>query len=142
MPIQISIAGENSRRRMLLSAVDSAGDLWVAIYGGGQINRYSPDGVLREVLTVPARQSTCCAFAGPGLNRLYVTTGDSYTDVAEDWADAVFAMDLKTGAIKWHHQMTAKDNFLVGCGVDLGTRQAQFSRAAVILLLDISLADR
>ena len=61
--------------------VDAAGDLWVAIYGGGQVRRYSPDGVLREVLTVPARQSTCCAFGGPGLNRLYVTTA------TENWTD-------------------------------------------------------
>jgi sugar lactone lactonase YvrE len=54
--------------------VDAAGNLWVAIYGGGRVHRYSPYGVLREVLTVPARQSTCCAFGGPGLHRLYVTT--------------------------------------------------------------------
>jgi sugar lactone lactonase YvrE len=61
--------------------VDAAGDLWVAVYGGGQVHRYSPDGALRQVLTVPARQSTSCAFAGPGLNRLYVTTA------TEDWSD-------------------------------------------------------
>jgi sugar lactone lactonase YvrE len=61
--------------------VDAAGDLWVAIYGGGQVHRYSPDGALRQVLTVPAKQSTSCAFAGPGLNRLYVTTA------TEDWSD-------------------------------------------------------
>ena len=35
--------------------VDAAGDLWVAIYGGGQVHRYSPDGVLHQVLTVPFR---------------------------------------------------------------------------------------
>ena len=28
--------------------VDAAGDLWVAIYGAGQVHRYSPDGELRE----------------------------------------------------------------------------------------------
>jgi sugar lactone lactonase YvrE len=61
--------------------VDAAGDLWVAVYGGGQVHRYSPDGALRQVLTVPARQSTSCAFAGPGLSRLYVTTA------TEDWSD-------------------------------------------------------
>jgi sugar lactone lactonase YvrE len=61
--------------------VDAAGDLWVAVFGGGQIHRYSPDGVLRQVLSVPATQSTSCAFAGPGLNRLYVTTA------TEAWSD-------------------------------------------------------
>ena len=54
--------------------VDADGDLWVAIYGGGRVQRYSSAGVLLEELFVPAEQSTCCAFAGPGLNRLYVTT--------------------------------------------------------------------
>jgi sugar lactone lactonase YvrE len=61
--------------------VDAAGDLWVAIYGGGRIHRYSPDGRLRQTLPVPAAQSTSCAFAGPGLHRLYVTTA------TEDWSD-------------------------------------------------------
>ncbi|GAA4371049.1 SMP-30/gluconolactonase/LRE family protein [Agromyces bauzanensis] len=61
--------------------VDASGDLWVAIYGGGRVHRYTPDGALRQVLTVPAAQSTCCAFAGPGLHRLYVTTA------TENWTD-------------------------------------------------------
>jgi sugar lactone lactonase YvrE len=37
--------------------VDADGDLWVAIYGGGRVHRYSPDGVLRQALHVPAKQS-------------------------------------------------------------------------------------
>ena len=61
--------------------VDADGDLWVAIYGGGRVQRYSPDGVLRATLHVPAAQSTSCAFAGPGLARLYVTTA------TEGWSD-------------------------------------------------------
>ena len=61
--------------------MDAAGDLWVAIYGGGRVQRYSPDGVLQQALKVPAEQSTSCAFAGPGLHRLYVTTA------TEDWTD-------------------------------------------------------
>jgi sugar lactone lactonase YvrE len=61
--------------------VDAAGDLWVAIYGGGQVHRYSPDGVLRGTLRVPALQSTSCAFAGAGLHRLYVSTA------TEGWSD-------------------------------------------------------
>jgi sugar lactone lactonase YvrE len=61
--------------------VDADGDLWVAIYGGGRVHRYSPDGALRQVLVVPAKQSTSCAFAGPGLHRLYVTTA------TEAWSD-------------------------------------------------------
>jgi len=54
--------------------VDAAGDLWVAIYGGGRVHRYTPDGELHSVLPVPAEQITCCAFGGPGMSWLYVTT--------------------------------------------------------------------
>ena len=73
--------------------VDAGGDLWVAVYGGGRINHYSPDGVLREVLAVPARQSTCCAFAGPGLARLYVTTA------TEGWTDEQRRADPAAGLV-------------------------------------------
>ena len=61
--------------------VDASGDLWVAIYGGGRVHRYAPDGELRQVLTVPATQSTCCGFAGPAMSSLYVTTA------TEGWTD-------------------------------------------------------
>ena len=61
--------------------IDAAGDLWVAVYDGGRVQRYSPDGTLREEHRVPAAQTTSCAFAGPGLHRLYVTTA------TEDWSD-------------------------------------------------------
>ena len=61
--------------------VDAAGDLWVAIYGAGQVHRYSPQGRLRQILTVPAQEATCCAFAGPGLHTLYVTTAtENFSD--------------------------------------------------------------
>jgi sugar lactone lactonase YvrE len=61
--------------------VDADGDLWVAIFGGGRVQRYSSSGELLEELLVPAMETTSCAFAGPGLNRLYVTTA------TEHWSD-------------------------------------------------------
>ena len=77
--------------------VDAAGDLWVAIYGGGRVQRYSPDGALREELHVPARETTSCAFAGSGLHRLYVTTAtENWTDEqrrAEPTAGLVYRFD-------------------------------------------------
>ena len=62
--------------------VDVDGDLWVAIYGGGRVQRYSPAGELLQEVTVPAAQTTCCAFGGDGLHTLYVTTA------TEGWSDA------------------------------------------------------
>ena len=73
--------------------VDAEGDLWVAIWGGGRIHRYSPAGGLRQVLAVPAMQTTSCAFAGSDLHRLYVTTA------TEDWTDEMRRADPKAGLV-------------------------------------------
>ncbi len=46
---------------------------------------------------------------------IYVATGDSYTDVFTDGADAIVAMDMKTGAIRWKNQVLPNDNYIMGC---------------------------
>jgi polyvinyl alcohol dehydrogenase (cytochrome) len=46
---------------------------------------------------------------------LFVATGDSYTDAKEDGSDAIVAMDLVTGQVKWTTQVTSDDNYLSGC---------------------------
>jgi polyvinyl alcohol dehydrogenase (cytochrome) len=51
----------------------------------------------------------------PKRGSLYVATGDSYTETVANRSDAIVALDLKTGKIKWHNQVTENDNFLVGC---------------------------
>ena len=61
--------------------VDAQGGVWVAIYDGGKVHRYAPDGVLDEVVEVPARKVTACCFGGVGLNELFITT--SREDLAE-----------------------------------------------------------
>jgi polyvinyl alcohol dehydrogenase (cytochrome) len=46
---------------------------------------------------------------------LYVATGDSYTDVDFPNYDAIVAMDLKTGAIRWSKRLAEGDNYIIGC---------------------------
>jgi polyvinyl alcohol dehydrogenase (cytochrome) len=46
---------------------------------------------------------------------VYVVTGDSYTDVATDGADAIVAVEMKSGKVRWRNQVTTNDNFIVGC---------------------------
>ncbi|MCC7461171.1 MAG: PQQ-binding-like beta-propeller repeat protein [Gammaproteobacteria bacterium] len=49
------------------------------------------------------------------LQRLYVGTGNSETEIEVTGSDAIFAMDLHSGAIVWSRQMLAGDNFNMAC---------------------------
>lgn len=54
--------------------VDDEGCLWTAVWGGGQVRRWSPEGELLAVVDVPVPQTSSCAFAGPGLDLLVIST--------------------------------------------------------------------
>lgn len=51
----------------------------------------------------------------PKLHVLYATTGDAYTEPASKNTDAIIAMDLDSGKIRWVAQGTANDVWLAGC---------------------------
>jgi sugar lactone lactonase YvrE len=78
-------------------AVDADGNVWVAIWQGGQVRCYSARGELLEVVEVPARLTTSCTFGGPDLRDLYVTTSrKGLGDAAEPGAGAVFLVRAPT----------------------------------------------
>ncbi len=52
----------------------------------------------------------------PKQHALYVGTGNSYTQPAQERTDAVLALDLETGKVRWVAQDTPKDAWLVCCG--------------------------
>jgi sugar lactone lactonase YvrE len=54
--------------------VDEEGAVWVALWPGWSVRRYLPDGRLDAVLPLPVAQVSSCAFGGPGLDELFVTT--------------------------------------------------------------------
>lgn len=55
--------------------IDAEGMLWVALWGGGCVVRWNPtDGALLQRISIPASQTTTCAFGGPDLADLYITS--------------------------------------------------------------------
>lgn len=55
-------------------AVDREGYVWLAHFGGSRVTRWTPDGELSRVLEMPVPNITSCAFGGPELETLFITT--------------------------------------------------------------------
>ncbi|MEI9985165.1 MAG: SMP-30/gluconolactonase/LRE family protein [Aliidongia sp.] len=70
------------------AAVDCDGCYWTALYEGGRVQRYSPEGKLVGEFPVPARKPTMIAFGGAALDMLYVTTAADPEDAVSGalWA--------------------------------------------------------
>ena len=51
---------------------------------------------------------------------VYVATGNAYADPVQPMTDAIVAMDIDTGKVKWSYQGTTNDNWLGGCGARNG----------------------
>ena len=56
------------------AAIDTEGGYWCALHGGGRLRRFNPDGTPDRDIMLPVSQPTMCAFAGPALDELYVTS--------------------------------------------------------------------
>ena len=62
--------------------VDDRGDIWVALWGGGELRCFRPDGSLLTSVAVPRERPTSCAFGGPDRTTLFVTTAREGLDRA------------------------------------------------------------
>ena len=76
----VDFAGQSGRPDGLV--VDADGGVWVALWRGGAVRRYASDGSLDVELPVPATLVTKCAFGGPRLTDLYITT--AWTDLTAE----------------------------------------------------------
>jgi sugar lactone lactonase YvrE len=86
-------SGEIARRRTIVAieepgvapdglTVDEDGGIWVALWGGGAVRRYGPDGALLTAVPLPVDRPTSCAFGGRDRSTLFVTTARHGLDVA------------------------------------------------------------
>lgn len=81
--------------------VDAEGGLWVAHWGGSRISRFETDGTLDHAITLPARQITNMAFAGEGLDRLFVTSAATGLPDSE-YDGALFEVDAHAVGLPTH----------------------------------------
>ena len=82
------------------AAVDADGCYWTALYEGGRIRRYSPDGQMMAEYPLPASCPTMVAFGGSDRKTLYVTTAREGRGEAElaalPHSGGVFTMAVDT----------------------------------------------
>ncbi|MEI8314093.1 MAG: SMP-30/gluconolactonase/LRE family protein [Verrucomicrobiota bacterium] len=77
------------------STLDADGMLWVAHWGGGRVTRWNPQtGKLLATVNVPAQQVTSCAFGGPKLDRLFITTARRGVETTDPLAGGLFCVDV------------------------------------------------
>lgn len=60
--------------------VDASGGVWVALWQGGAVRRYRPDGSLDRVVQVGTGRVTSCAFGGEEFDHLVITTARNESD--------------------------------------------------------------
>ena len=79
------------------SAIDIDGCIWNARWGSGQVIRITPTGRVDRRVDIPAPQVTSCAFGGPSLGTLFVTSARFGMDLNEltsaPLSGSVFSID-------------------------------------------------
>ena len=79
------------------ATVDADGFVWNAQWGAWRVVRYAPDGRINRVVEFPVEQPSSCAFGGPGLRTLFVTSArDGLSDASlerQPLAGGLFAFE-------------------------------------------------
>jgi len=69
--------------------IDSEGCVWLALFAGGAIRRYDPDGAVMLDIAMPTPFVTCPAFGGDDLSTLFVTSSQHRIPPEERGRDAL-----------------------------------------------------
>ncbi len=77
--------------------VDEQDTIWVALWNGAELRRYSSEGALLGRVPMPVQRPTSCAFGGPDRGTLFITTARHGLDEAalarQPDAGRVFRLD-------------------------------------------------
>jgi sugar lactone lactonase YvrE len=78
------------------AAVDLDGNYWICANDAGKIHQFSTQGELISSLNVPISKPSMCAFGGPGMNILFVTSIQPAVAVGYEagLSGAVFSVEL------------------------------------------------
>jgi sugar lactone lactonase YvrE len=83
------------------AAIDSEGCYWLTQPSGWRVVRYDPRGRADRIIEMPVSQPTCCAFGGPRMDTLYITTARYKLSAAqlakEPLAGHMFALNPGVG---------------------------------------------
>lgn len=82
---------------------DAEGSLWIAHWGAGKLTRRDAEGKVLRTVHLPCSQITSCAFGGPNLTTLYITsaaTGLSQQQLErEPSAGGLFAIEMDIAGV-------------------------------------------
>jgi sugar lactone lactonase YvrE len=73
--------------------IDDDGGLWIAVWGAGEVRRYTPDGTLDTTVRLPVTQVSSCCFGGAADDVLFITSARHELD-ARQLADEPLAGSL------------------------------------------------
>ena len=73
-------------------AVDADGCVWVALWDGAAVRRYTPSGELDRVVELPVPRPTACAFGGADLTDLYITTARTGLEAPHPMSGSVLVL--------------------------------------------------
>lgn len=77
------------------ATVDSDGLVWMAIFRGGKVAAFRPDGRLERVVEMPVSLTVSAMFGGSRLDQLFVTTIDPafFNEPPEEGAGGLFVIE-------------------------------------------------
>jgi sugar lactone lactonase YvrE len=75
---RVFVDHSSTRSRPDGACVDAEGHVWTAMFGGGRVVRYAPDGSVDRVVELPVSNPTCVCLGGPDMRTLYITTARKF----------------------------------------------------------------